>query len=314
MNEQQPAQPEASLNGQEWPFVSIIIPVYNDIENLKICLAALADQTYPKEHYEIIVVDNGSATPVAESIPSDDRIRILLQTKPGPSPTRNAGLVAAKGEYLAFIDSDCIPYRDWLENGVNQLLRNPACGLVGGRVDIFPKDPRAMTPVELYESVYAYPTELNIKRHHFMPTCNLFTFRSVFDRVGPFDETFHLPEDEEWCQRVYAQGYELIYADNVAIRHPARRTFASLRKKIKRITYTYVGGLSISGRRPVWSQVRFFRRLFILPTPYELKKLARSKLNLFDKLKALVVVLYFRAVRAFHLVQAAVAADDDRLW
>jgi glycosyltransferase involved in cell wall biosynthesis len=314
MKDQQPEQPQPSLNGQEWPFVSIIIPVYNDLENLKTCLAALDDQTYPKDRYEIIVVDNGSATPVADVIPSDDRVKILLQTKPGPSPTRNAGLAAATGDYLAFIDSDCIPYRDWLENGVNQLLLNPACGLVGGRVDIFPKDPQAMTPVEIYESVYAYPTELNIKKHHFMPTCNLFTFRTVFDRVGPFDETFHLPEDEEWCQRVYAQGYELIYADNVAIRHPARRTFASLRKKVKRITYTYVGSLSISGRRPVWSQYRFFRRLVLLPTPYELRKLAGSQLTLFDKLKALVVVFYFRSVRAFHLVQAAVAADDDRLW
>lgn len=301
------------MQNQSLPFVSIIIPVYNDSERLKICLDALEKQDYPSDLYEVIVIDNASKEPVAPVTDQFARVTRVYEASPGPDVARNAGLAVAKGQYLAFTDSDCIPYPDWLRRGVEGLLKHPDVGLIGGRVDVFPQDANAITIVELYESVFAFPTQLNIVAHHFMPTCNMFTTRQVFDKVGLFDPDLKTPGDEEWGQRVHAHGLELIYDPDLAIRHPARRTYAALHKKIKRITYRFVGLLRERTKGSVYLNSRFLRRLVILPVPYEIKKILGAKLGLVDKLRITYVVIWTRTIRAYEMVRAT-RLPIERLW
>lgn len=295
------------------PFVSIIIPVYNDSARLKLCLEALEAQDYPDDLYEVVVIDNNSSEPVAPVTGPFARVKLVHESQPGPDAARNTGLTNASGEYFAFTDSDCIPYPDWLRKGVEKLLANPEAGLIGGRVDVFPQDPNQLTLVELYESVFAFPTKLNITAHHFMPTCNMFTTRQVFDKVGEFDSDLKTPGDEEWGQRVHSHGLPLIYDDDIAIRHPARRTYAALHKKIKRITYRFVGLLRERSEGSVYTNTRFLRRLFILPVPYEIKKILGAKLGVVDKLKVTYVVIWTRAIRAYEMVRATFMPIE-RLW
>jgi glycosyltransferase involved in cell wall biosynthesis len=295
------------------PFVSVIIPVYNDLDRLKICLEQLEKQTYPAERYEIIVVDNASDNPVEPAMQPFPHVRVVHEANPGPDIARNAGLAVASGEILAFTDSDCIPYVDWLEKGVENLQQHPDCGLVGGRVDVFPQDPEKLTWVELYESVFAFRTKINITQYHFMQTCNLFTFKSVFDAVGEFDDSLNTPGDEEWGQRVHAHGFPLIYVDDVAIRHPARRTFKALHKKTKRITFRYIGLLGERYNRPPWLQYKFYKRLFIFPMPSEWRAVFNSNLSFLQKLKVLFVLFWTRCIRAFEMVHALLS-QRNRLW
>ena len=115
--------------------VSVIIPVYNDGERLRSCLQALAQQTYPTDCYEVIVVDNGSdARANIQGIVQQFEGTISeFESTPGSYAARNKGISIAKGEIIAFTDADCIPTSNWIEKGVAHLQETVNCGLVGGK-------------------------------------------------------------------------------------------------------------------------------------------------------------------------------------
>ncbi|MBD2355809.1 glycosyltransferase family 2 protein [Tolypothrix sp. FACHB-123] len=216
-------------------FVSVIIPVFNDSERLKLCLQALENQSYPHNMYEIIVVDNGSDDDIKSIVEKFHKSVFTQELKTGSYAARNKGISIAKGEILAFTDSDCIPAVNWIENGVKSLLSTPNCGLVAGKIDLFFQNPDKPTPVELYESIAMdFPQERCLKQSRYGVTANLFTFKYVIDSVGCFNDTLKSGGDREWGQRVYAAGYQQIYADNAFVAHPARHSFSQLRQRVAR--------------------------------------------------------------------------------
>lgn len=219
--------------------VSIIIPVFNDEERLEICLERLEHQTYPRQLYEVIVVDNGSEQDIESLVKKFSQANYTYELKPGSYAARNQGVLVAKGDIFGFTDSDCIPNLDWIEQGVEQLTSTLNCGLVAGRIDLFVQNKEKPTPVELFEKI-----ELNflqaekLAKDHFGMTANIFTFKHVIENIGNFDSTLKSGGDREWGQRVYAAGYQQVYADNACVAHPARKSFSQLRKRIARL----VGG------------------------------------------------------------------------
>ena len=90
------------------PLVSVIMPVYNAEKYLKVALSSLLTQTY--KNIEIICVNDGStdhSLDILERMSSaDKRIKVISQKNGGPAKARNAGLDAAKGKYISFVDSD----------------------------------------------------------------------------------------------------------------------------------------------------------------------------------------------------------------
>jgi glycosyltransferase involved in cell wall biosynthesis len=221
------------------PFVSIIIPVFNDNDYLSLCLNALAVQTYPLDHYEVIVVDNNSDEDVQLVTDSFDFVSLLHEPIPGSYVARNRGIKAAKGEVIAFTDADCIPAPNWVEQGVAALYSEDNVGLVAGHIDLFSKDDSRPNPFELYETIaLSFPQDQFLANDRFGVTANLFTFKHALSTVGLFDETLKSGGDRDWGQRVYAAGYRQLYSAQAAIKHPARDTWESLRKRSVRI----VGG------------------------------------------------------------------------
>jgi GT2 family glycosyltransferase len=154
----------------------------------------------------------------------------------------------AQGGTIAFTDADCIPSPDWIENGVAHLLPSPHCGLVGGKIELFFKNPAHLTAVELYERLMTFRQEANIKDGRYSAGANLFTFKSVFEHVGLFDPEIKSGGDIEWGQRVSSFGYELIYAEDCRVAHPARSTFGQLYRRVTRL----IGGFyDWSRKKPV---------------------------------------------------------------
>jgi glycosyltransferase involved in cell wall biosynthesis len=217
------------------PFVSVIIPVYNDSERLKICLEALDNQTYPKACFEVIVVDNGSETDVAAVVAQFDQAVIAYENRTGSYSARNKGLSVAKGEIIAFTDSDCIPAPDWIEKGVANLLRLPNIGVVGGKVECIFTVPGRPTAVEVYDSITYLDQKYWVEVDKFAITANVFTFREVFDHVGLFNDTLKSGGDMEWGKRVSSSAYKIFYADDTRVRHPARNSFIQHYKKQVRV-------------------------------------------------------------------------------
>ncbi|MDB9516633.1 glycosyltransferase [Roseofilum reptotaenium CS-1145] len=225
---------------QIYPFVSVIIPVYNNSQALKKCLASLENQTYPKDCYEIIVVDNQSEENVEIITNHFPQVILSYEEKPGSYAARNRGISLAQGKIIAFTDSDCIAYETWIEKGVNELLKVTKVGLVGGKIELFFKDDDSPTAIEFYDEINNY---LNQKQHiekkRFGATANVFTLKSIFDDVGVFRDDLKSGGDVEWGQRVSSKGYKLIYSEEASVKHPARSSIKELYKRTIRV----VGGL-----------------------------------------------------------------------
>lgn len=221
------------------PFVSVIVPVLNDSERLKTCLESIENQTHPPDLYEVIVVDNGSDQSIEPIVAAFSHARATHEGKLSSYAARNKGISLARGDILAFTDSDCIPAPDWIEKGVASLISVPNCGLIGGCIEVFAQNRERPTMTELYEIVLALPQRKFIKEYRFAATANMFTFRHVFAKVGTFNPKLKSSGDMEWGQRVYAQGYAVAYASQARVMHPARRSLRELHARNARIA----GGL-----------------------------------------------------------------------
>ncbi|MGA9379701.1 MAG: glycosyltransferase [Phormidium sp.] len=223
---------------QEQPFVSVIIPVFNNPIGLKRCLQSLKNQTYPDNLYEVIVVDNGSNIEenIADIVADYQPAILTNESQPGSYSARNKGISIAQGSVIAFTDADCIPASDWIEQGIKILLENPQSGFVAGKIQTSFKEPNQPNSIELYESLwYPLPQKEFVEKYHFGATANLFTFASIIQQVGVFDHSLKSNGDREWGQRVYHAGYQPLYAEEICVTHPARHSLQQLYSRARRI-------------------------------------------------------------------------------
>ena len=222
-------------DGSEAVRVSVVIPVYNDATSLDKCLRALREQTYARDEYEVVVVDNASEEDIGAVVAPYDRARIVYEGRRGSYAARNKGVREAEGEIIAFTDADCLPAPSWIEQGVRRLTEDDGCDLVGGRIEFYFEIPGRPTPPELFDSTHYLDQETYVRKQNFAATANAFTWRRLFDDVGLFDDTLRSGGDTEWGRRVKNGGGTICYAEEARVRHPARRTYAALRRKKLRV-------------------------------------------------------------------------------
>jgi glycosyltransferase involved in cell wall biosynthesis len=140
---------------------SVIIPTFNEEENIGQCLVSLSHQTLPRNGYEIIVVDGGSKDATCE-IAKKYADQVFVQTSRKVGGARNDGVKAAKGEIIATTDADCILPPDWIERIIEDF-----------------KDPGV---VQIYGPVY--PIEEGIQNQFSLFLAN------TFSRIGYYSRTF----------------------------------------------------------------------------------------------------------------------------
>lgn len=211
------------------PLVSVIIPVYNDRNRLIECLKSLAKQTY--DNYEVIVVDNNSVDDLWIVCQQFGNTHYLLESKQGSYAARNYGVSAAKGEIIAFTDSDCQPSPNWIESGVTSLLYAPNVGLVAGHIEMtYQKD--LPSPIEYLDRVL-HLNQSSYAQQGYAATGNAFTWSWMFAEVGMFDDSMLSLGDREWGERVSGRGYSAVYSSDALVCHPARSTLRSLLKKVR---------------------------------------------------------------------------------
>lgn len=274
--------------------VSVIIPHYDDLMALDICLSALARQTFPQADFETIVADNNSPQGVQQVTGVvAGRARIISVAEKGAAPARNGGAAACSGEILAFVDSDCVPEPQWLAEGLAALAQYD---VVGGSVGVLVHDPDRLSPSEAFESIFAFDIERYLERKGFVGSGNLFCSREVFKQVGGF--AADLSEDVDWCHRASAKGLRIGFAPKAAVGHPARRSWIELKRKWSRInSQTYV--LRLKKRR---GKLYWILSCFLLPisalahTP---RVLMSQKLSGRQKIAALIVLYRIRLWRTW---------------
>lgn len=299
------------------PFVSVIVPVFNDAIRLQRCLQALAEQTYSTGQYEVVVVDNGSASSehIPQLVANFPFAKYVLEPSPGAYTARNRGLTVARGDVLSFTDADCIPATDWLEKGVVCLAANPDCGLVAGRIELFFRGDRA-NPIELYESVTAFPQARLLAEQHGAATANVFTWRAVVDAVGPFNSALRSQGDLEWGKRVFDAGYQQIYAEEVLVSHPARYTLEQLRRRTVRLAGGAFGRRVQPESNKAQRSLKFAALLLedlLPPVNFAISALKDSRLQgLRAKLVVPVVLVWVRYISAIEKVKLQLGSAPSR--
>ena len=220
-------------------FTTVIVPVYNESCGIKKALEALVVQSFPRDKYEIVAVDNGSTdeTPqivarMSKQYPGLIKLVFERQTQ-GSYAARNQGIQAAKGDILAFTDADCVPTPDWLKSGVASLQEEGAtCG--GGRIEFTFRSGRPNI-YEYLDSAQKLKQQTYVECSGFAATANFFARREVFSRYGLFMEELISGGDYEFGRRLTTHGEKLIYIENAVVFHPARASFSALYKKTKRV-------------------------------------------------------------------------------
>jgi len=216
-------------------FISIVIPTFNDWHRLGLCLDALCAQTYPNAYFEVIVVNNDPADECPHWFKPYENVIILNEVKPGSYAARNRALEVAKGEIIGFTDSDTIPDPKWIENAVAYFWTNESVYRIAGAINLFYQTSRP-TAVELYDALFAFRQKQYVEELGFGVTANMFTYKHLFDDIGPFNATLLSGGDYEWGRRANNSGYPIHFVDSVIVLHPARSKYNELKRKIKRVS------------------------------------------------------------------------------
>lgn len=205
--------------------VSVIIPAYNAAAYIAETLESVFAQTY--RDFEIIVVNDGSPDTAALEAalqPFADRLTYLKQQNCGVSAARNAGICAAHGRYVAFLDSDDLWEPSFLETQLAMLERDPSLDMVYADGLIF-GDTRdnGRTFMELFPSKGEVTFESLVLRRCTPLTSTVVVRRDAVFEVGAFDETQRTSEDHDLWLRLAVSGKRLAYQQQVLSRYRRRK-------------------------------------------------------------------------------------------
>jgi glycosyltransferase involved in cell wall biosynthesis len=278
--------------------VSVVIPHYNDLENLAVCLESLRRQTFPRALFEVIVADNNSAGGVAavEQIASD--VTVIPAPKQGAGPARNAGAAAAQGIHLAFIDSDCVADENWLREGIAGLER---FDYVGGQVITTVRNAERLTSAEAFEAVFAFDFKKYIEEDKFSGSGNLFVPKFIFEQVGGFRAG--VSEDIDWCHRANAIGYRLGYAERAIVFHAARWKWSELTRRWDRVMTEMI---RLAMERPLWRLrwALYAAAVAVSPVAHWLYVVrSRQLVGQGAKYRALLGLLRIRTYRGYRMIK-----------
>lgn len=296
----------------ERDMISVVVPHFNQPDELRRCLASLAGQEAPGHRTEIIVVDNGSHAMPHGVVAGFPGVRLAQELEKGPGPARNHGVTLARGAILAFIDADCVAAPGWLA-AIAARLADPSVQVLGGDVQILHGDDARPTGLECFEAEFGYRMEHYIRGQNFTGTGNLAMRRAVFDLVGGF-AGIGLAEDRDWGQRAFAKGISITWAPDMVARHPARTTFAELARKWDRHT---AHDFETIIARPL-GRLRWLLRtvaMVLSPIAQTPRVLASRRIRggMTGKAKAIGVLVRIRLYRAGLMLPLLFARDASRL-
>jgi glycosyltransferase involved in cell wall biosynthesis len=228
-------------------------------------IKSLFNQSYPKDRFEIIVIDNASKDGTEKMMQlfleqTPDTLRYYRKKGEGPGPARNLGLSKARGSIIAFTEDDCVADTDWIKNGVAKI--GNGVGLVQGKTVPNPHQPKT----KLSHSIEVF------WESGFYQTCNMFYRKDVLDLVGGSSTDFSGSswfgllkiggEDTDLAWRVKKKGWKSVFADDAVIYH---HIFDLSPWKALFRQYQFIGVIAfprIIKRHPELRNTILYRKLF----------------------------------------------------
>lgn len=228
--------------------VSVIVAVYKDIESLSLIIKALQNQTY--KNFEVIIAEDGNSNQMKEYIKTIDNLEVKHTTQEDigvrKARSQNNAVLKSNGEYLIFIDGDCIPYSNFIEGHIS--LADKQSILSGRRMNIpinlvqSIKDGK-LNLLEIEKNIWRYSYFLFDKQVRFRQGihinpkgliykliskrdisasilgCNFSCFKQDMLKINGFDESYGetaIPDDMDLEWRFQASGLKLKSCKNIA--------------------------------------------------------------------------------------------------
>jgi GT2 family glycosyltransferase len=205
------------------PSFSVIIPTHARLPQLTACLKSFTRLEYPRDRFDLIVVDDGTDPPIESAIRDFKQhydLIVLRQKQGGPGAARNCGAAHATGEFLAFTDDDCAPAPDWLHALARKFREHPDVMIGGQTVNDMPENTFTTASQLLVSYLYDY---YNNEPHNaqFITSNNMAVSKKLFEEIGGFDRNYcrAAAEDRDLCDRWVHRGYRIIYSPDALIRH-----------------------------------------------------------------------------------------------
>jgi len=228
---------------KEPPFVSMIVPAYNNEDTIEACLLSLIRQTYPAKEI-IVVIDEGSIdktkeilAEMAQGFPS--LLRVISTGHVGRSEARNIGWKNSRGDILFFVEADAIYNEDHLERAVECLLSNPKFGGVTMTGALWKVESTFVT--ECIDVQNRIQRKL-IDGGKIVPSWAWIYRREAVEAVGGFDEKLSQAEDKDLFLRVREAGYSFGLVKGVNWHHKGRG-----RERF----FTYITKCFLGGKRRI---------------------------------------------------------------
>ena len=199
--------------------ISVIIATYKRPQLLTLCLDCLANQSFNKDEFEVIVVSDGKDEATETAVlqwKANNKINICyssLNVKSGPAAARNAGWNLAKSSLIAFTDDDCLPEKNWLTAFYNAFKTGLNFALSGKTIV-----PTGDKPTDYEKNISGLATADFI-------TANCCCPKALLATVGGFDERFTMAwrEDSDLEFRFITKGIKIIRNDDAIVVHPVRK-------------------------------------------------------------------------------------------
>ena len=207
----------ANLNHMSPICVSVIVPAYNASATIGRTLDALSRQKC-FQSFEVIVVDDGSSDNTANIAGSFASVRYVRQDNAGPACARNRGAQLAKGEYLAFTDSDCIPHEDWISTLMEGFSRQQV-GVVAGSYGI--ANPQSWLARCVHREILWRHSRLMPDFPNAFGSYNFCARKDVFQAVGGFNTAYRHAsgEDNDLSYKIRASGWRIYFQRKALVDH-----------------------------------------------------------------------------------------------
>jgi glycosyltransferase involved in cell wall biosynthesis len=292
-----------SIQIKKEPFVSIIIPMRNEEQYIKKCLQSFIDQDYPKDRFEIIVVDgqseDNSSIIVAELTELYNNIKIIDNKEKITPIALNIGLKYSKGEVIIIFSSHGYADENFILNNILvHSAKNVDC--VGGTINTVGEDFQSNAIALAQSSIFGVGNSLfrYSKKAQFVDTVAFGAYsKEVFDKIGYFDETLVRNQDFEFNHRLIKNGGKIFLDPSIKSYYYARSSIGKLFMQYLKYGFWKVRVVSIHGDA--------FRFRYQVPAIFVLSLIAFSILSLFQNL-FLILLLSVLSAYLFVIMVASI--------
>jgi glycosyltransferase involved in cell wall biosynthesis len=284
------------------PVISVLIPVYNDINRIEACVKSLIEQeSSPK--FEVIIIDNGSTDGTFELLQQLETIPLFNLTVtqcliPGSYAARNHGLTLAKGQYAAFTDSDCIVSKHWLKYLYREILQFSGDTIIAGKMEFFPDQSKHTEKSAIdFENLFSMKQDENARNGKCI-TANFFCSMALLEKHKGFNDQLKSGGDVELSTRVVADGGQVIFSDSALVSHPSRNKEELVIKRKRIIGGTWDSHLSCSNFP---AKIGFCWRLLKMLLGRSKKVMLDNRLTIMRRLRlvGLLIVIFTTSIVEF---------------